>query len=128
MNQIPEGPPTLPPGAEATRTESGLEFVEIEAGGEPHGHLDSRVQVHYRCWLTEGSLIEDTHADGMPAEVVLGQGDATAGLEEGLLGLGPGARRRLIVPSDLAYGGRGSGTRVPPYATLIYDVEVLAVS
>jgi len=127
MSDFADGPPTLPPGAETVRTESGLEMVELEPGGSPKGRLDSRIRVHYRCWLTHGHLVEDTHASGEPAELVLGQGNAVAGLDEGLQGLGPGGRRRLIVPSDLAYGGSGVGSRIPPYATLIFDIEVVAV-
>jgi len=122
-----EGPPTLPPGVDMNTTESGLEYFDVKEGTGPAAGLDSHVRVHYRCWHDEGRLLEDTRLSGQELEVVLGRGDVVAGLEEGLLGLSRGARRRLIVPSDLAYGTRGSGGGIPPNATLIYDVEVLSV-
>jgi FKBP-type peptidyl-prolyl cis-trans isomerase len=121
------GPPTLPPGLVTVRTASGLEYLDVEAGSAPQARAGSRVRIHYRCWLTDGRLIEDTWAAGHEMEVQVGQGDVIPGLDEGVVGMGEGARRRLIVPSDLAYGAEGSGTRIPPCATLICDLEVISV-
>lgn len=127
MNDPSSGPPTLPPGVEMVRTESGLEYFDVKPGaGSPAG-LDSRVRLHYRCWHAEGRLVEDTRQRSREMEVVVGRGDVVPGLDEGLLGLSKGAYRRLIVPSDLAYGAEGSGRNIPPWATLIYDIEILSV-
>lgn len=122
-----DGPPTLPQGVEAVRSPSSLEYMNLEAGETPAAKDGSDVRVHYRCWLTEGTLIEDTWAQGEPLEMHVGGGDVIPGLEEGVSGLGAGGKRRLIVPSDLAYGPRGFGSKVPPYATLIYDIEIITV-
>jgi FKBP-type peptidyl-prolyl cis-trans isomerase len=59
--------------------------------------------------------------------VDLADASIIAGWREGLTGAGVGSRRRLIVPSDLAYGPRGRPPHIPPYSTLIYDVEILAI-
>ncbi len=126
MSQEPTGPPTLPPGVEAGTTESGVEFFVLEEGGKPVAREGDRVRVRYRCWSLQGDLLEDTTDRDGAMEWVLGQGDVIQGLEDGLNGLGAGGRRRLIVPSDLAYGPGGSG-KIPPYATLIFDIELLAV-
>jgi FKBP-type peptidyl-prolyl cis-trans isomerase FkpA len=122
-----DGPPTLPPGIETRTTDSGVEYLDVDTGSDPRVEPGSRVKVHYRCWLTDGRLVEDTRKAGAEMELVVDQGDAVAGFDEGLLGMGTAGRRRLIVPSDLAYGATGSPPRIPPYATLIYDVEVVFV-
>ncbi|MBZ0270144.1 FKBP-type peptidyl-prolyl cis-trans isomerase [bacterium] len=124
MSPASDGPPTLPPGIEAMTTGTGLEYLDVDAGSDPRVEPGSRVKLHYRCWLTDGRLVEDTRAAGGEMELVVDQGDVVAGFDEGLLGMGTGGRRRLIVPSDLAYGATGSPPRIPPYATLIYDLEV----
>ena len=122
-----DGPPTLPPGADTVTTGSGLEYLDVDPGSEPRIEPGSRAKIHYRCWLTDGRLVEDTRAAGAEMELVVDQGDAIDGLDEGLVGMGTAGRRRLIVPSDLAYGATGSPPRIPPYATLIYDIEVMFV-
>ena len=125
----PGGPPTLPSGLEARRTESDLEIVEVRAGDAAGAEAvaGSVVQVHCRGWLLDGVPVEDTHTAGVPAEFTLGAGQVAAGFDQGVLGMRVGGQRRLIVPSDLAYGSQGREPRIPPYATLIYDVELLAV-
>lgn len=121
----PGPPPTLPAGTEAVRTTSGLEYFEVAAGTGAPSQSGSRVRVSYRAWLTDGTLFETTASRGGSMEFVLGAGQVIPALEEGVQGMRPGARRRLIVPSDLAYGAGGRSGSVPPFATLIYDVELL---
>ena len=120
------GPPTLPAGVEAVRTESGLEYLEIEAGDGAEAGLDVTVRIRYRVWLTDGTFIEKSPEEG--AEFVPGTEAVIPAFEEGVQGMKAGGRRRLIVPSDLAYGPMGRGTSVPPYATLIVDLDLLSVS
>jgi peptidylprolyl isomerase len=123
-----EGPPTLPAGLETVRTESGLEYLDIERGKGREVRAGARVRLRARTWLTDGTLVDSTEARGGEDRLTLGRGEGIAGLEEGLLGMRAGGRRRLIIPSDLAYGPRGRAPAIPPYATLIMDVEVAAVS
>ncbi len=125
MHEAPNGPPTLPKGAETVRTDSGLEYLDITPGEGEAAAPGARVRVHYHGWLTDGTLFERTPGRG-PLEFRLGEGEVIPAFEEGIAGMRPGGRRRLIVPSDLAYGPRGKPGRVPPFATLIYDVELVA--
>ena len=120
-----DGPPTLPPGTEPVRTASGLEYFEFVPGSGAPARSGMRVRVSYRAWLTDGTLFESTASRGGAVEFVLGGGEVIPALDEGVLGMRVGAKRRLIVPSDLAYGSRGRTGSVPPFATLIYDVERL---
>jgi peptidylprolyl isomerase len=85
------------------------------------------VQIHCRGWLTNGTLVDDTRARQAPVQLTLGAGELITGFDEGLVGMRVGGRRRLIVPSDLAFGAEGHKPTIPPYATLIYDVEILAI-
>jgi FKBP-type peptidyl-prolyl cis-trans isomerase len=128
MNYDPRnGPPTLPAGATAVRTPSGLEIVDVESGKGAKAEIGRTVRVQYRAWLAEGALVDDTEEREGAVEFIIGDQRAVAALEEGVEGMHVGARRRLIAPSDLAYGSEGHGDAVPPYATLIFDVELVSV-
>jgi FKBP-type peptidyl-prolyl cis-trans isomerase len=123
----PEGPPTLPSTAEAVRTESGLEYFDVAPGDGTPVSAGSQVRVSYRGWLTDGTLFDSTDRRGGPLEFLVAGDEVIPALDEGVRGMRPGGKRRLIVPSDLAYGPRGKKGSVPPFATLIFDVEVLSV-
>jgi FKBP-type peptidyl-prolyl cis-trans isomerase len=123
MNKEPEGPPTLPPGLETQRTDSGLEMIDVTPGEGAAARAGQPVGVRYRIWLLDGTLAEET-GEGEPRAFVPGEGAVIPALEEGVAGMKPGGLRRLIVPSDLAYGPRGNGSRIPPYATLIVDLRL----
>jgi FKBP-type peptidyl-prolyl cis-trans isomerase len=122
-----EGPPTLPMGVEPLRTTSGLEYLDIQVGDGATAGPGQTVQIHYHSWLTDGTLIESTVDREDPLEFVVGDEQVISALEEGVRGMKVGGTRRLIVPSDLAYGPLGSGDRIPPYASLILDVGLLEV-
>jgi peptidylprolyl isomerase len=109
------------------RSPTGLEVAEIAEGTGPRAETGRKVRVHYRAWLVDGLLIDDTQQRAGPVEFRIGDQDAVAALQEGVEGMRVGGRRRLIAPSDLAYGSEGLGKAVPPYASLIFDVELVAV-
>jgi peptidylprolyl isomerase len=127
IDPLAEGPPTLPSGLRGVTKESGLEYFEIVPGSGREALPGARVRVHFRGWTSEGNLFDSTDARG-PVAFTLGEGEVIAALDEGVAGMRVGGRRRLIAPSDLAYGSRGNGKAVPPYATLILDIELVAVS
>jgi FKBP-type peptidyl-prolyl cis-trans isomerase FkpA len=93
------------------------------------------VTVAYTGWLYEegaadnkGTLFEQASA-ASPFSFVLGAGQVIAGWDQGLVGMHVGGRRRLVIPPALAYGKQGAGDgRIPPNATLIFEVELLGVS
>ncbi len=126
MKRPSEGPPTLPTGVEAVRTPSGLEYLDFAAGEGPAVTDGSRVALEYRAWLTDGTLFDRTSPESGPVAFQVGRGQVIPALEEGVLGMRVGGGRRLIVPSDLAYGARGKSV-VPPFATLIYDVLLVSI-
>jgi peptidylprolyl isomerase len=111
---------------EAIRSPSGLELLDFSAGEGPVVAPGKRVAIEYRAWLTDGTLFDRTTPERGPVTFQVGRGQVIPALEEGVLGMRVGGGRRLIVPSDLAYGSRGKDA-VPPFATLIYDILLVAI-
>ena len=108
---------------EPKKTESGLMFYELKEGeGGPVGE-DKMVTAHYTGWLVTGQKFDSSVDRGQPITLRLAQ--VIPGWREGVGTMKVGGKRKLIIPSDLAY--RTGGGKMPPNATLIFDVEVLGV-
>ena len=86
-----------------------------------------RVQVHYTGWLTDGRKFDSSRDRNEPFAFPVGQRRVIRGWDEGVAIMRVGETRRLIIPSDLGYGKRGSGGVIPGGATLIFDIELLAI-
>ncbi len=84
------------------------------------------ITVNYTGMLTDGKIF-DTTLGKKPFEVQIGVGQVIAGWDQGILGMKVGGKRRLIIPSSLAYGEKGAGEVIPPNATLIFDIDLLGV-
>jgi len=119
--------PTLQPTVTASVSESGLTYIELNAGTGPSPKTGDVITVHYLGKLDSGRVFADSYQDSEPLRFVLGKKDVIAGLEEGVALMKAGGRARLIVPPELAYGGRGLAGTIPPSATLTFDVELIAV-
>ena len=102
-------------------------ITELQPGTGAPAVKGERVVVHYAAHLAAGPRIDSTRDRGKPAEFVLGRGAIIAGLDQGVIGMRPGGKRRLVVPPELAYGKRGVGPVIPPDSELTYDVELVAV-
>lgn len=111
--------------AEYRQTESGLYLQDLSEGAGPVARRNSFVSIHYAVWLTDGTLV-DTSVGGSPFNVRLGDREVIKGWNEGIPGMKVGGRRRLVVRPGLAYGSRGSA-RVPPDATLVFEVQLVDV-
>lgn len=86
------------------------------------------VSVHYTGWLTDGTKFDSSLDRGQPFSFILGSGMVIAGWDQGVAGMKVGGKRKLTIPSALGYGERGAGGGViPPNATLVFEVELLAV-
>ena len=107
--------------------------TELRAGTGPEAVAGKAVTVHYTGWLydpnqpnNKGSQF-DTSVNGQPYSFVLGAGAVIRGWDQGLVGLKVGGVRQLVIPPDLAYGAAGRGP-IPPNATLLFEVELMAVA
>jgi len=85
------------------------------------------ISVHYTGKLTDGTKFDSSVDRGTPFEFTIGQGMVIQGWEKGFLGAKVGEKRTLTIPSEMGYGARGAGASIPPNATLIFDVEVMAI-
>jgi FKBP-type peptidyl-prolyl cis-trans isomerase FkpA len=85
------------------------------------------VVVHLVGWIAEGRREFETTRGRSPLDFTVGAGHVIRGLERGVLGMRAGGKRKLSVPASLAYGAQGRGDAVPPEATLLFELELLAV-
>ena len=110
------------PGVLATG--SGLLYqVLVQGGSEEKPGVADSVRAHYHGTLIDGSVFDSSVERGEPAEFKVAK--LIAGWKEGLQLMSPGSKYKFFIPQDLAYGERGAESKVPPYATLIFEVELL---
>jgi len=105
----------------------GLKYVDLKIGSGPEPVTGQTVRVHYVGRLLDGTKFDSSRDRGQPFEFALGQGSVIAGWDEGIKTMRVGGRRKLIVPPQLAYGAQGAGDKIPPDATLVFDIELLGV-
>ncbi|MBH0178203.1 MAG: FKBP-type peptidyl-prolyl cis-trans isomerase [Nitrospira sp.] len=110
-----------------TVTASGLKYIDQAVGAGDVAVAGKTVSVHYTGWLENGKKFDSSVDRGQPFSFPLGAGRVIKGWDEGVQGMKVGGKRKLTIPSDLGYGSRGAGGVIPPNATLIFDVELLAV-
>lgn len=108
-------------------TASGLIIEELTVGEGAEAGQGQTVRVHYTGWLTDGSKFDSSRDRNDPFEFPLGRGYVIPGWDEGVAGMRVGGRRKLTIPAHLGYGEYGAGGVIPPNATLVFEVELLAV-
>ena len=115
-NKDKEGVVTLP---------SGLQYEVITEGTGKKPAATDRVQCHYEGTLIDGTVFDSSIRRGEPA--VFGVNQVIRGWVEALQLMQEGAKWRLYIPQDMAYGANGAGEMIPPYSALIFDVELIKV-
>ncbi len=115
-NAKKEGVVTLP---------SGLQYQVLQEGNGKKPKATDQVKCHYEGTLINGTVFDSSYQRGEPATFGLNQ--VIAGWTEGVQLMQEGAKYRFFIPYNLAYGERGAGQAIPPYAALIFDVELLQV-
>ena len=112
---------------ELTTTSSGLKYKDLAVGAGAAASRGKTAVVHYTGWLVDGTKFDSSLDRGEPFEFPVGGGRVIKGWDEGVVGMKPGGKRRLVIRPDLAYGATGAGGVIPPDATLIFEVELLEV-
>jgi len=114
------------------KTTSGLQYHDVVVGKGAVATPGRPVQVHYTGWLqnpdgSAGKKFDSSKDRSEPFAFPLGGGQVIRGWDEGVSGMRVGGTRKLIIPAALGYGSQGAGGAIPPNATLLFDVELLAV-
>ena len=104
---------------------SGLQYEVIREGNGKKPSATSKVKCHYEGTLIDGTKFDSSYDRAEPATFGLNQ--VIAGWTEGLQLMSEGAKYRFFIPYNLAYGERGAGAQIPPFAALVFDVELLKV-
>ncbi|TSE06813.1 MULTISPECIES: peptidylprolyl isomerase [Aquimarina] len=109
------------------KTESGLRYKVIQKGDGVKAEKGKTVSVHYKGSLTDGTVFDSSYKRNQPIDFALGVGQVISGWDEGIALLQVGDKARFVIPPYLGYGESGAGGVIPPNATLIFDVELVAV-
>jgi len=105
----------------------GLRYVDEAVGKGPLPHTGQTVVVHYVGTLRDGTKFDSSRDRGEPFSFPIGAGRVIPGWDEGVATMRAGGRRKLIVPPALGYGSAGAGDKIPPNATLIFEIELLKI-
>ena len=112
-------------------TTSGLQYEDTVEGAGDVAQAGQYVSVHYTGWLYEGGVngakFDSSKDRGQPFQFPLAAGHVIRGWDEGVQGMKVGGTRVLVIPPQLGYGARGAGGVIPPNATLMFEVDLLAV-
>lgn len=106
---------------------AGFEIQDIVVGTGAEAKAGKILSVHYTGALTDGRVFDSSVNRGKPFEFTLGAGQVIAGWEKGFTGMKVGGKRRLVIPSDYAYGTKGVSGLIPPNSALIFEVNLLDV-
>ena len=112
-------------------TASGLQIIDSKEGTGATPKPGQTCVMHYTGWLYEngqkGKKFDSSVDRNEPFEFKIGMRQVIGGWDEGVASMKVGGKRTLIIPPELGYGARGAGGAIPPNATLMFDVELLAV-
>ncbi|PRY54851.1 peptidylprolyl isomerase [Knoellia remsis] len=128
---MPFDPNTTRPEIDFPGDEPPTELVieDITVGDGAEATVGSTIQAHYvGVAHSTGEEFDASWNRGAPLEFRLGVGQVIRGWDEGIVGMKEGGRRRLLIPSDLAYGERGAGAVIKPGESLIFVVDLVKVS
>lgn len=111
---------------ELVTTESGLQYVDLRAGDGETPKTGDVIAVDYHGTLEDGTVFDSSYERGEPIRFNIGVGQVIPGWDEGVGSMRVGGKRKLVIPSELAYGPSGTGP-IPPNATLTFEVELLEI-
>jgi len=109
-------------------TESGLKYIDLVEGKGDVPEAGQRVTAHYTGWLEDGKKFDSSYDRNTPIEFTIGVGEMIPGFDEGVLSMKKGGKRKLFIPSNLAYGSDGIPGVIPADATIIFEVELVDIN
>jgi FKBP-type peptidyl-prolyl cis-trans isomerase FkpA len=122
------------PAAAPPSPVTSMQSVDLKTGAGDSIAPGKIAVVQYTGWLYEatakdnkGKQFDSSRTQGQPFRFPLGAGNVIKGWDQGVIGMKIGGSRRLIIPADLAYGDSGAGGVIPPGATLVFDIDLVAI-
>ena len=109
-------------------TASGLKYIDEVVGTGNSPKPGQNVTVHYTGTLVDGTKFDSSVDRGQPYTFRIGTGGVIKGWDEGIMTMKAGGKRRFIIPAELGYGASGNPPKIPPNATLLFEVELLSVN
>ena len=125
MSNPNSGPP--PVSGTPGQLPGGLQYIDVVVGSGAEARAGQNVSVHYTGWLTTGQKFDSSRDRNQPFDFTLGKGMVIKGWDQGVKGMKVGEKRKLVIPSPMAYGPQGR-PGIPPNSTLVFDVELLAIN
>jgi len=114
-----------------TTTASGLQYADTTVGTGASPKTGQTCVMHYTGWLwvngAKGAKFDSSQDRRQPFEIPIGRGRVIQGWDEGVATMRVGGARTLLIPAELGYGARGAGGVIPPNATLLFEVELVAL-
>jgi FKBP-type peptidyl-prolyl cis-trans isomerase FkpA len=110
---------------EMSKTALGVYYQDLVVGEGAEVSAGQTVTVHYEGWLHDGTKFDSSLDRGVPNTFSLN--GVIPGWGDGVPGMRVGGKRKLVIPSKLAYGSQGSGGVIPPHATLVFDIQLLGI-
>jgi FKBP-type peptidyl-prolyl cis-trans isomerase len=120
--------PTASAAAPAPDANAKLVSTDLALGKGAEAKTGSKVSVHYVGTLADGKEFDSSRKRGKPFVFTLGQGSVIRGWDQGVVGMKVGGKRKLVIPSALAYGPQGRPPIIPPNATLTFEIELVEVN
>jgi FKBP-type peptidyl-prolyl cis-trans isomerase FkpA len=121
------GQATTPAPAASAPKVSELVKKDLKPGKGAAAKSGDTVRVHYTGTLLDGTKFDSSLDRGDPFEFTLGKGEVIKGWDEGVVGMKAGGKRKLTIPSEMAYGKRGSPPKIPPDAPLQFEIELIEI-
>lgn len=115
-------------GLKAKKMANGIKYYVIDGGNGSPAHAGDNVYVHFTGWLPDGTIYTSTRNNGDARRFTAGAGETFKGMDAALLTMAEGARCRFVIPSELAFGEKGYGNRIPPKTDLTLDIEMVRIS
>lgn len=126
IGTLDQSPPA--PSASAVTTASGLVYEDLRVGDGATAKSGDSVTVNYTGWLQQDGTKFDSSIDrGQTFDFTVGAGSVIPGWDEGVVGMRVNGTRLLVIPPELGYGSTGSGTTIPANATLVFEVQLVAI-
>lgn len=112
----------------AAEPEAEVKIEDISLGNGPEVAKGDFVEIHYTGTLPDGTVFDSSVDRQEPLVFRVGYGQVIKGMDKGITGMKEGGKRRITIPPSLGYGSRGSGEKIPPNSTLIFDIDLLKVT